>query len=61
MFLLIFKSNMLEFNDSSAAIKIILKCYNPNQLDFRHKSLLKCHVLGTQHGNLDITKHLVPD
>jgi hypothetical protein len=48
----------ISFEEGLKDIKISLKSYNPNQLDFRHKSLLKCHMLGTQHGHLDITRHV---
>jgi hypothetical protein len=51
----------IAFEEGSKDIKISLKSYNPNQLDFRHKSLLKCHMLSTQHGHLDITRHVETD
>jgi hypothetical protein len=48
----------ISFEEGSKDIKINLKSYNPNYLDFRNKSLLKCHMLGTQHGHLGVTKHV---
>jgi hypothetical protein len=47
-----------DFEEGS---KDVFKSYNPNQLDFRHMIILKCHMLGTQHGYLDITRHVMPD
>jgi hypothetical protein len=51
----------ISFEEGSKDIKINLNSYNPNLLDCRHKSLLKCHMLGTQHGHMDITRHVAPD
>jgi hypothetical protein len=38
--------------------KISLESYKPNYLD--SYVFLKCHVLGTQHGHLNITRHAAP-
>ncbi len=43
----------ISFEEGSKDIKISHESYNPNLLDCRHESLLKCHMLSTQHDHLD--------
>jgi hypothetical protein len=49
----------ISFEEGSKNIKISLESYKPDQLD--SFVILKCHMLDTQHGHMDITRHVASD